>query len=102
MDALLPFVDMLESMEDIGKAAKVAEERAMNTKDLKARLGWAVSVGEDSCEGLPNPAAYGLIKAPFGVSTSINPFRFRKQNSFSPEYYFYHQKPSLYRYLILF
>ena len=60
MDALVPFVNILQQTADIKKAAKAAKEGAQSTKGMKPSLGRSVYVGGTGYEEVPDPGAYGL------------------------------------------
>jgi dihydroxyacetone kinase len=70
MDALVPFVDVLEQTGDVKKAAAAAREGAEKTKAMKASLGRAVYVGaEDDWMGkVPDPGAWGLQEMLVGMA----------------------------------
>jgi triose/dihydroxyacetone kinase / FAD-AMP lyase (cyclizing) len=70
MDALVPFVDVLEETGDVKKAAAAAKEGAEKTKAMKASLGRAVYVGaeEDWMGKVPDPGAWGLQEMLVGMA----------------------------------
>ncbi|KAK5060142.1 hypothetical protein LTR84_010026 [Exophiala bonariae] len=73
MDALVPFVETLDSTGDVKKAAEAAKEGAEKTKNLKASLGRAVYVGaEQEWMGkIPDPGAWGLQEFLVGLAEGV-------------------------------
>ncbi|KAK0383590.1 hypothetical protein NLU13_9501 [Sarocladium strictum] len=60
VDALYPFVDVLNTSGDLTKAAEAALKAAEETKGMQASLGRAVYVGGSGHEEVPDPGAWGL------------------------------------------
>jgi dihydroxyacetone kinase len=60
IDALYPFVDVLNKTGDLVKAAEAALKAAEETKGMQASLGRAVYVGGSGHEEVPDPGAWGL------------------------------------------
>ena len=60
VDALYPFVEVLEKTSDVRKAAEAAQEAAAKTKGMPASLGRTVYVGGSGFEKVPDPGAWGL------------------------------------------
>ena len=71
MDALVPFVDILEKTGDVKKAAEAAKEGADKTKGMKASLGRSVYVGGTGYKEVPDPGAYGLSVFLSGLADSL-------------------------------
>jgi triose/dihydroxyacetone kinase / FAD-AMP lyase (cyclizing) len=70
IDALVPFIDTLESTGDVKQAAKAAQDGATATIELKASLGRAVYVG-DGGRKVPDPGAYGLAEFLVGLGEGL-------------------------------
>ncbi|KAK1760867.1 dhal domain-containing protein [Echria macrotheca] len=68
IDALYPFIEVLEKTGDTGEAAKAAQEAAAHTKGMKARLGRTVYVGGSGFEQVPDPGAWGLASFFLGLT----------------------------------
>lgn len=62
MDVLIPFIGTLAQTRDLRKSVAVAEHKADETKDMKARFGRATYVGDDGGERsrIPDPGAYAV------------------------------------------
>ncbi|KAK4185005.1 Dak1 domain-containing protein [Podospora australis] len=60
VDALYPFVDVLEKSGDVKEAAEAAVKAAEGTKGMKASLGRTVYIGGSGFEEVPDPGAWGL------------------------------------------
>lgn len=60
IDALDPFLESLESTNDVAKAAAAAAAGATETKGMKASLGRTVYIGNEKWQEVPDPGAYGL------------------------------------------
>lgn len=60
IDALYPFVEILEKTGDLKEAAEAAKKGAEGTKGMKASLGRTVYVGGSGFEKVPDPGAWGL------------------------------------------
>lgn len=68
MDALCPFIDVLQRSGSIKKAAEAAKKGADSTKGMKASLGRSVYVGGKGYEEVPDPGAYGLSEFLTGLA----------------------------------
>ncbi|KAK0626540.1 Dak1 domain-containing protein [Immersiella caudata] len=68
IDALYPFVGVLETTGDVKKAAEAAQEAAAKTKGMKASLGRTVYVGGSGFEEVPDPGAWGLASFFLGLA----------------------------------
>ncbi|KAK4696039.1 triose/dihydroxyacetone kinase / FAD-AMP lyase (cyclizing), partial [Lecanoromycetidae sp. Uapishka_2] len=71
MDALTPFVDVLQRTGDVKKAAEAAREGADKTKGMKASLGRSVYVGGTGFQEVPDPGAYGLSIFLSGIANAV-------------------------------
>ncbi|CAG9994404.1 unnamed protein product [Clonostachys byssicola] len=73
LDALVPFIETLEKTKNIADAADAAQTGAKSTQDLKARLGRAVYVGNESewLGTIPDPGAWGLQKFLMGLADNL-------------------------------
>jgi len=71
MDALAPFVDVLQKTGDVKKAAEAAKKGADKTKGMKASLGRSVYVGGTGFEEVPDPGAYGLSIFLSGIADGL-------------------------------
>lgn len=73
MDVLIPFAETLEEGRDLGKAVRVAEERAEGTRGLKAGFGRASYVEETGGEEqrCPDPGAWALMVIVRGVYDAV-------------------------------
>ncbi|KAF7554049.1 hypothetical protein G7046_g6926 [Stylonectria norvegica] len=60
VDALYPFVEVLEKTGSLGKAAEAARKAADETKGMQASLGRSVYVGGSGYQEVPDPGAWGL------------------------------------------
>lgn len=60
IDALYPFVDILNETGDVKKAAEASKTAANGTKGMVASLGRTVYVGGDGFQQVPDPGAWGL------------------------------------------
>lgn len=71
IDALAPFIQTLHRTGSVAEAASAGKAGAERTKDLKARLGRSVYVGnEDDWVGkIPDPGAWGLSKFFGGIAS---------------------------------
>jgi len=68
IDALYPFVEVLEKTGDVKKAAEAAHDAAAKTKGMKASLGRAVYIGGSGFEEVPDPGAWGLASFFLGLA----------------------------------
>ena len=71
MDALVPFISVLNESGNVQKAAKTAKEGADKTKGMKASLGRSVYVGGKGFEEVPDPGAYGLSVFLTGIADAL-------------------------------
>ena len=71
MDALSPFIDILQKTGDVKQAAEAAKKGAENTKGMKASLGRSVYVGGEGYEEVPDPGAYGLSEFLNGLAEGL-------------------------------
>lgn len=71
MDALFPFVDVLQKTGDTKAAAAAAKKGADRTKGMKASLGRTVYVGGTGFEEVPDPGAYGLSEFLTGLADGL-------------------------------
>lgn len=60
VDALHPFVEVLNQTGDVKKAAEAALEGANKTKGMQASLGRTVYIGGSGYQEVPDPGAWGL------------------------------------------
>ena len=68
VDALVPFVDVLNSTGDVKKAAEASIAAAEGTKGMQASLGRTVYVGGSGFEQVPDPGAWGLASFFLGLA----------------------------------
>ena len=68
IDALYPFVEVLEKTGDVKQAAEAAQEAAAKTKGMPASLGRTVYVGGSGFEEVPDPGAWGLASFFLGLA----------------------------------
>ena len=68
VDALYPFVEVLEKTGDVGQAAEAAQSAAEGTKGMKASLGRTVYIGGSGFEQVPDPGAWGLASFFLGLA----------------------------------
>ena len=71
MDALIPFVRVLQETGSTRKAAEAAKNGADRTKGMKACLGRSVYVGGRGYEEVPDPGAYGLSEFFTGLAEGL-------------------------------
>ena len=71
MDALAPFVSVLNKTRSVKEAASAAKEGAEKTKGMKASLGRSVYVGGTGFEEVPDPGAYGLSVFLSGLADAL-------------------------------
>lgn len=70
LDCLIPFVEVLKTTGDVGKALVEAEKGVESTKNLEAKLGRSTYLDESATRGVPDPGAYGLLVLLKGMSVS--------------------------------
>lgn len=59
MDVLIPFIGTLAQTKDFAGSVKVAQDKAAETADMKAKFGRATYVGDEGGRGqIPDPGAY--------------------------------------------
>jgi dihydroxyacetone kinase len=68
VDALYPFVEVLEKTGDVRQAAQAAQNAAEGTKGMKASLGRTVYIGGSGFEQVPDPGAWGLASFFLGLA----------------------------------
>lgn len=68
VDALYPFVEVLERTGDVKQAAEAAQEAAQGTKGMKPSLGRTVYIGGTGFEKVPDPGAWGLASFFLGLA----------------------------------
>ncbi|KAF4996234.1 hypothetical protein FGRMN_4590 [Fusarium graminum] len=68
VDALYPFVEVLNQTKDVKKAAEAALEGANKTKGMQASLGRTVYIGGSGYQEVPDPGAWGLASFFLGLS----------------------------------
>lgn len=68
IDALYPFVEVLEKTADLRQASIAAMDAANKTKGLKASLGRTVYIGGSAFEQVPDPGAWGLASFLLGLA----------------------------------
>ncbi|KAF5630907.1 dihydroxyacetone kinase [Fusarium sp. NRRL 52700] len=69
VDALHPFVEVLNQTGDVKKAADAALEGANKTKGMQASLGRTVYIGGSGYQEVPDPGAWGLASFFLGLSS---------------------------------
>lgn len=68
IDALYPFIEVLEKTGDLGQASMAAMDAAEATKGLQAKLGRTVYLGGSGYEQVPDPGAWGIAKFFVGLA----------------------------------
>lgn len=68
VDALYPFVEVLEQTGDVKQAAEAAQNAAEGTKGMKPSLGRTVYIGGSGFEQVPDPGAWGLASFFLGLA----------------------------------
>lgn len=61
MDVLIPFINTLDKTQDLEKSVQVAQQKAQETAQMKAKFGRATYVGDgmgDERSKIPDPGAY--------------------------------------------
>merc|ERR1712072_1218741 len=61
MDALIPFIETLNSTNDGGQAIEKSKQGVEGTKQMQASLGRSTYLDESATQGVPDPGAYGLL-----------------------------------------
>lgn len=63
MDVLIPFINTLAETKDLGKSVQVAQHKAQETAEMKAKFGRATYIGDGMGEDrskIPDPGAYAV------------------------------------------
>ena len=68
LDALYPFIEVLGSTGDVGKAAAAARLAAERTKGMIAQIGRTVMVRGKGYEEVPDPGAYAFSEFVSGLA----------------------------------
>ncbi|GAB1314945.1 dihydroxyacetone kinase Dak1 [Madurella fahalii] len=68
VDALYPFVEVLETTGDVKQAAEAAQNAADGTKGMKPSLGRTVYIGGPGFKQVPDPGAWGLAAFFLGLA----------------------------------
>jgi len=68
MDALIPYIETLESTGDVKEAVQRAKQGVEGTKTMEASLGRSAYLDESATQGVPDPGAYGLLILMEGMS----------------------------------
>jgi dihydroxyacetone kinase len=68
IDALHPFIEVLNASGDFKKAAEASKKGAEGTKGMKASLGRTVYIGGSGFEQVPDPGAWGLSELFLGLA----------------------------------
>lgn len=68
VDALYPFVEVLEKTGDVKQAAEAAQNAAEGTKGMKPSLGRTVYIGGSGFKQVPDPGAWGLAAFFLGLA----------------------------------
>ncbi|KAK4148172.1 Dak1 domain-containing protein [Dichotomopilus funicola] len=68
VDALYPFVEVLQRTGDVRQAAEAAQNAAEGTKGMRASLGRTVYIGGSGFEQVPDPGAWGLASFFLGLA----------------------------------
>jgi len=68
IDALHPFIEVLNASGDVKKAAEASRKGAEGTKGMKASLGRTVYIGGTGFEQVPDPGAWGLSELFLGLA----------------------------------
>merc|ERR1712072_257348 len=61
MDALIPFIETLNSTNDGSQAIEKSKQGVEGTKQMQASLGRSTYLDESATQGVPDPGAYGLL-----------------------------------------
>ncbi|KAL2162722.1 hypothetical protein VTH06DRAFT_6558 [Thermothelomyces fergusii] len=68
VDALYPFVELMETTGDVRQAAEAAQNAAEGTRGMKPSLGRSVYIGGTGYEQVPDPGAWGLASFFLGLA----------------------------------
>lgn len=73
MDALIPFVEALVTKQTIAEAVKEAKAGAEATKGMKARLGRASYVSDETVKTaeVPDAGAWGFVALVSGIRDGL-------------------------------
>jgi dihydroxyacetone kinase len=71
LDALYPFVTILEETGNLQKATEAAKRGSDQTKGMEPRLGRSVYVGGGGYQQVPDPGAYGLSEFLIGLEAIL-------------------------------
>ncbi len=71
IDALYPFVEVLQATGSMKQAVLAAKKGADETKGMQARLGRSVYVGGEGYKKVPDPGAYGLSEFLIGIADGL-------------------------------
>merc|ERR1712014_215601 len=70
MDALIPFIETLNSTNDGSQAIEKSKQGVEGTKQMQASLGRSTYLDESATQGVPDPGAYGLLILLQGMTTA--------------------------------
>jgi dihydroxyacetone kinase len=68
VDALHPFIEVLNATGDVKQAAEASRKGAEGTKGMQASLGRTVYIGGTGYEQVPDPGAWGLSELFSGLA----------------------------------
>lgn len=68
VDALHPFIEVLNATGDLKQAAEASKTGAEGTKGMRASLGRTVYIGGSGFEQVPDPGAWGLSELFLGLA----------------------------------
>ncbi|KAI9850269.1 MAG: hypothetical protein M1838_005952 [Thelocarpon superellum] len=71
VDALQPFIEVLQHTGDVKQAAAAAKEGARRTQSMRPSLGRSVYVGGDGWRDVPDPGAHGLSEFLLGFAAGL-------------------------------
>jgi dihydroxyacetone kinase len=73
MDVLIPFVNTLHQTQSMDKAIEAAKQGAEKTKTMRAKLGRASYVNEESVmsAAVPDAGAWGLLALLTGIQKGL-------------------------------
>ncbi|KAI7314787.1 Dak phosphatase [Hortaea werneckii] len=70
MDALIPFIETLNSTNDGDQAIEKSKQGVEGTKQMQASLGRSTYLDESATQGVPDPGAFGLLILLQGMTTA--------------------------------
>lgn len=70
MDALIPFIDTLESTGDTKQSVEKSKQGVEGTKKMQASLGRSTYLDDSATQGVPDPGAFGLLILLEGMATA--------------------------------